>query len=342
MNEKNPRKLLSFVWLVYFPFILSYLIKDQENDFNLSLNDLKIIESYQKAWYFVIFMTIILVVLFLVWFRYNIYLLDNITYILSILLVVYIFYNIINIFTDKNAFLFSKSDIKNIEINKIEEWKIEYLFLYTPFLNYYLYLNKKYNENDKYLLKESIFMYLLLSIFWILWFYFYWAISLFYVILLFIIVRIVSLFLWIDFIPDKLKQFIYSSFDISIFQIFKYIEAIFYYIFNNLLNFLKNKKIVPYIHYVKNIDTFLKTWYELKSILKKPKKFLFLILSYAIFIIYISYLFYASLTSYNIYIYIISLLILSYYIFWNIFYEKKILPLPFLSLIIFYIIRIFK
>lgn len=342
MNEKNPRNLFSLVALIYFPFLISLLTKDSD-DYELSENDIKIINTYKKAWWFMIFMTFAIVILFLISFRYsNLFYLDSIAYFWTILLVIYLFYNIYLIFTDKSALLFSWKDIKEIKVQKVETWNLDYLFLYIPFVNSYRYFLKDYTEKQVYWLKESNLLYLILSIFWIFSIYFPVFLSLFYLLLLFIIIRVISLLFWIDFIPDNLKELIYNSYKNNIFTIFSYVSWPIKYIFINFYQFLKHKPKAPFIKVFKNTEDFLEMEYDFKSILKKPKKFLFLILSYLFLIIYFFYLFYTNLTSFNIYLIYFSLFILVSYFVFKIYLTQKIPVVPFLSCILFYIIKLFQ
>ncbi len=342
MNEKNPRNLFSLVALIYFPFLISVLTKDSD-DYELSENDIKIINTYKKAWWFMIFMTFTIVILFLISFRYSSFLyFDSVAYFWTILLVIYLFYNIYLIFTDKSALLFSWKDVTEIKVQKVESWNLDYLFLYIPFLNSYKYILKDYTENQIYWLKESNLLYLILSVFWILSIYFSIFLSLFYILLLFIIIRVISLLFWIDFIPDNLKEIIYNSYKNNIWTIFSYISWPIKYLFVNFYQFLKKKSKVPFDVIIKNTKVFLETEYDLKTILKKPKKYLFLILSYLIFIIYFSYLFYTNLNSFNIYVIYISLFILISYFILKIYFTKKIPVIPFLTCVMFYLVKLFK
>jgi len=342
MNEKNPRNLFSLVALIYFPFLIPLLTKDS-SDYELSENDMKIIKTYQKAWWFILIMTFIIVLLFLISFRYSNFLyLDSIAYFWSILLVIYLFYNIYLIFSDKSALLFTWKDIAEIDVSKVESWNLDYLFLYIPFVNSYKYFSKDYTEKQIYWLKESNLLYLKLAILWFLSIYFPIFLSLFYLLLLFIIVRVISLLFWIDFISDNLKEIVYNSYKNNIFTVFSYVFWPIKYLFINFYQFLKQKSKLPFHVVIKNTKDFLETEYDLKTILKKPKKYLFLILSYLILIIYFSYLFYINLNSFNIYVIYISLLILISYFIEKIYITKKIPVIPFLTCILFYIVKLFK
>ena len=342
MNEKKSRNLFSLVALVYFPFLISLLIKDSD-DYELSENDVKIIKTYQKAGWFVIIMTFIIVLLFLVSFRYSDLLyLNSISYFLTIFLVVFLFYNIYLIFLDKPALLFSWKEISEIKVSKVETWNLDYLFLYVPFLNTYKYFLKDYTEKQVYWLKESNLLYLILSILWFLAIYFPIFLSLFYLFLLLIIIRVVSLLFWIDFVPDNIKEKIYNSYENNIWTVFAYIAWPIRYISINFYQFLIKKPKMPFNIVMKKTKEFLETEYDLKTILKKPKKYLFLILSYLILFIYFFYLFYINLSSFNIYVIYFSLFILLSYFVFKVYITKKVVVIPFLSCLLFYIIKLFK
>jgi len=342
MNEKNPRNLFSLVALIYFPFLVSVLTKDS-SDYELSENDMEIIKTYQKAWWFILFMTSIIVVLFLISFRYSNFLyLDSIAYFGTILLVVYLFYNIYLIFSDKSALLFSWKEVSEIKVSKVESWNLDYLFLYIPFVNSYKYFLKDYTQQQVYWLKESNLLYLVLAILWVFTIYFSLFFSLFYLLLLFIIVRVISLLFWIDFIPDSLKEIIYNSYKDNIFTVFSYISWPVKYIFVNFYQFLKHKPKVPFNVVIKKTEDFLEEDYNLESILKKPKKYLFLILSYLLLVVYFSYLFYINVNSFNVYVIYVSLIILISYFVLKIYITKKVSVIPFLTCIMFYIVKLFK
>jgi hypothetical protein len=49
IQTPNHTKLFSIIALVFFPFLVSFLLKDSKSDYDLSENDIKIINSYKKA-----------------------------------------------------------------------------------------------------------------------------------------------------------------------------------------------------------------------------------------------------------------------------------------------------
>jgi len=105
---------------------------------------------------------------------------------------------------------------------------------------------------------------------------------------------------------------------------------------------LKHKIKVPFNIVMKNTENFLEEEYNIESILKKPKKYLFLILSYLLLVVYFSYLFYINVNSFNVYVIYVSLIILISYFVLKIYITKKVSVIPFLTCIMFYIVKLFK
>ena len=340
--EKNPRKLLSLVALIYFPFIINFLIDDSQQDYNLSDDDVKFIKTYQKAWYFLIAWTIITVILFMLSFYYNIYLLNAITNILVIFFIIYVFVNIFVIFSDKPAILFTNNDVKKLNINKVGSWNVFYILSYLPFVNFYLYSWKNYTQEQEYWLKESSLLYFIWAFVWILSMFFAWFIGLFYFILFFVIVRSVSLFFGIDFIPDSIKNLVYISYEDNPLEILSYFCAFIHYIFYSLYLLLKWKKLDNYWKYLYKVKINIKQTYELNSILKKPKKYLYLFLSYVVFILIFVYLAYQSWYSFYTFVYLFSLIIFLSYIVIVYYNHKKIVFLPVITPSIFIILKQFR
>ena len=331
MTERNPRKLLSLVALIYFPFIISFLVEDSQQDYNLSDDDIKFIKTYQKAWYFLIVWTIITIILFILSFYYNIYILNLITNILVIFFLIYVFVNIFMIFSDKPAILFTSNDVKNLNINKVSSWNVFYILSFLPFVNFYLYSWKNYTQEQEYWLKESSLMYFLWSFVWILSMFFTWLVGLFYFILLFVIIRSVSLFFGVDFIPDSIKNLVYTSYEDNPLELFSYFCAFIYFIFHSLYLLLKWKKLYDYWKYLYKVKNNIKQTYELNSILKKPKKYLYLILSYVVFIIIFVYLLYQAWYSFYAFVYLFSLIVFLSYIVIVYYNHKKIVFLPMIT-----------
>ncbi len=341
MTEQNPRKLLSLVALIYFPFIISFLTKDSQDEYSLDENDMKIILTYQKAWYFLIVWTIITIILFILSFYYSFNILWFLTNILVIFFLLYLFLNIFMIFSDKAAILFTSDDIKKININKVNSWNIFYILSYLPFVNFYLYSSKNYSQEQEYWLKEATLLYFIWSFIGLLSMFFSWFIWFFYFILLFVIIRSMSLFFGVDFFPDSFKKYIYNSYKETPIELFSYICALFYFLFHSLYLLLKWKRLLYYWKYLYITKNALQKKYELNSILKKPKKYISLILSYIVFIILFVYLLYKAWQSFYTFVYIFSIFIFVSYIVIIYYNNKKITPIPIITSSLSYIVNKF-
>lgn len=331
MTEQNPRKLLSLVALIYFPFIVSFLIEGSKQEYNLSEDDMKFILTYQKAWYFLIAWTILTAILFILSIYYDIYMLSLIINIVILFFIVYVFVNIFLIFSDKPAVLFTSSDVKNLNINKVQSWNIFYILSYLPFVNFYLYNWKNYTKEQEYRIKEASLIYFKWAIVWILSMFFIWLVNIFYFILFFLIIRSVSLFFGVDFIPESIKKLIYTSYDDNPLEIVSYFCAFIYYISNSLYLLLRWKKLDDYGKYLYKVRNNIKQTYEMISILKKPTKYLYLILSYIVFIILLTYLFYQAWYSFYPFVYLFSLIIFISYVVIVYYNQKKIVFLPIIT-----------
>lgn len=344
MTEKNNnllKELFSLVALI-FPFFVFYLLDDPENDYNLSENDITFIKNYKKAWYFVVSWVLFTIIFFVISFYTNISILVSISTISVVILALYIFVNIFFIFAGKNAILFKKTDFKNLDINKVNSWNIFYILAYLPFINFYLYNWKKYTQEEEYRLKEASLFYLIWSVIGIISIFFSWFLVLFYFILFFIIIRSISLFFGIDFFPDDAKKFVYSSYEDNPLEIFAYFCAFIYYILNSLYLFFRWKKLADYWKYLYKTKKSFKNTYEFNYILKKPKKYLYLILSYMVFILIFAYLLYKSWYSFYTFVYLFSLFIFASYIIIIYYNHKKLVFLPILTSSISLIVSKFR
>lgn len=343
MTEKIPRKLLSLIALIFFPFIVHLLLKWEQNDYELDKDDLLIIDSFKKAWYFVIFSTALSISLFVVSFYYSIDLLWNVNIFLMLTIIAYICYNVFRIFSNKQAILFSSAEIQDLNINKVESMNFEYILTYLPLLSTYKYFSKTYTKEQEYRVKESNFLYF---IWWIVAFLAIFLNSLFmifYIFLLFIIVRSISLFFWVDFMPDYVKKLIYESYEISPYELFAFFCASLSYIFVNLSRFIRSKRLVSYSKLLNHSKENLRHTYKLWSVLKNPKKYLFLFISYIVFILIMSYYIYFSLYSFAIFVHLFWIIILcSYFILNYYFNENTLLTIPILTPLVRFIIKKFN
>lgn len=342
MTEKTPRKLLSLVALIYFPFIVPLLLKWEQNDYNLDENDIIFINSFKKAWYLVIFLTIVTIILFCVSFYYSIDLIWNISFFATLALVLYVFYNVFLIFSNKQALLFTNADIKDLNVNKVESMNFEYILTYVPFLSTYKFFTKTYTKEQEYRVKEANLFYFIWGIiaFWAI--FSYSLFSLFYVFLLFILVRAISLFFWVDFLPDSIKKIIYESYKNSPYELFAFFCAFVAFCAVNTVRFVQGKKNTPYLKFLHQIKENLIQTYELNSVLKNPKKYLFLILSYLLLFLILAYYIYVSIYSFSIFVYLFWIAVLSSYFILNYYTNKTVLTIPILTPIIKFIVKKFN
>ena len=332
-TEQNPRKLISLVALIYFVFVVNLLIKWNEKDFELNESDVYVINTYKKAWYIVWLFTFVIIILFAVSIRFSFVWLSYTIYVLLTVLIWYIFYNIYLIFSDKEAFIFTKGNLKAVSVNKVESGNMDYLFLYLPFLNFFLFVKKQFSEKQSYWLKESNLLYFLLATTGFFALFFSSFINIFYIILWFIIVRVVSLFFWIDFIQDNIKEKIYNLYNTNPVEIFAYLCALFHFFLWNIYLLIKWKKTLEYGRYLYNVKEMVKISFDIKSILKKPKKYLFLILSYVVLIVLLWYLIYKWYHSFT-YLYLFAIILFAYYLLLPVYIDKKLYFLPFISWIL--------
>jgi len=344
MTENNQietskfRELYSIVALLFFAPIVNYVLEPK----NLTENDIKIINTYKKAWYFVWFLVLIVIVSLILFLKFNYDILGYIAYWTIIFIVIYIFWNIKLIFTGKAALLFSSKELQKIEIKSVKAGKIDYILLYLPFINEYLFQTKKYTQEQAYWLKESVFLYFILGIIGVISIFFPNFISIFFMIVFLIIGRSVSLFFWIDIVPDNVKAIIYNSFEKRSIELFAYICAAIKTIFYNILLLVSGKKTNNYGYYLHKAKDFLQKEYEIKSILKKPKKYLSIILAYLLITIFVAYLIYKSFYSFNPYLYLFSTILFASYIYLASYITKKLYNLPIISGILSKILKAFN
>ncbi len=168
--------------------------------------------------------------------------------------------------------------------------------------------------------------------------FFYPLYNLFYLILLIIIVRFVSLFVGVDF--PVIRQFVNNLYEKFPQEILIYLEAGLYYLVNNLFLVIKWKTTVPYKVYFEQIKKFYLQGYQIENILKKSKKYLFLVLSYLVAIFFFWWILWKNLVWVD-YVVVFSVLWVSYYLFLAIFIERKVYSIPLISLLIFYILKKF-
>ena len=327
---KNQAKWFAFVWLVFFPFLVNWSLKDEGYDLNWE--EKKFINSYKQIGWLILFGLFVTVILYVIgiWFKLDyLFSLANLVLLLSFS---FLFVHIFLLFSGKPPLMMKDLSV-NIETTKVDSFDINLLFAYVPFLNYYLLLTNKAKYLDH--LKQANMLYFLLFLIWVLSLYFPLE-NLFYFVLFIIIVRGVSLFMWIDIsyfnFLAKYRKFPY--------EVLVYVEAGFYFLVNNLFLVLKNKSTVPYKVYVDQIVDFYLKGFEFNKVLKKIKKYLFLHISYAVFLFFVLFNIWNSWAWEN-YIAIFSLVWFAYYFILPCWVEAKLYPLPFISLITFYILKKF-
>lgn len=341
-NEKNVKNLICIVALIYFPFVVNSLIKDYKSDkdlnddywydeYNLTKEDLEMIRTYKKAWYFMIIFTLILAVLFWIYWFYSFTVLYYINNILLILVIFYLFYNLFLIFSDNKALLFTKWDVKNINVSKVNSWNVQYVFSYFPFMNFYLFSSKNYPEEQDYRLRESNFIYLIWSLIGILSFFINWFLFLFYIILFFVLIRVLSLLFGFDFLPDFVKKNIYKSYNKNPLEIFVYLSAWFSFIFENFFIYLKKKKTFNYNYFVERSKKNAQLNLEIKNLLKNWKKNIYFILSYIVFVWIIFFLLWQTFNTQYVVIYWFSIFILLWYFLIQYLNNKKLVFIPIIS-----------
>lgn len=333
MTEKktNIVSLFSFVWFVFFPFVVSWLMSDE---YELSNEEKDFISSYRKLWWLNIIIVLLLILAYSFSFYFDVLFLVPFLNLFLVLFFIYLFINIYFIFSNKKPFAPNSFDLK-LEVDKVKSWDLALVYLYLPFVNFYLLVSKKYSKDEEYYLKESNLLSFVLFLIWFLSYYFDFY-ALFYLLVFMIIFRAISLFLWLNFF--RLKDLFYNTFP---YEILLYLEALLYYIFHNLLQVIKWKRISSYKTYLHWINEFYSKSYDLDNILKKPKKYVFLFISYVIYIWYFWLILWNSLFLMNGYYLTFSVLGLLLYIIMPVVLNKKLYPLPFISLITFYILKKF-
>ena len=337
-NKNNVRNAFSFIWLVFFPFVVSWLLVDK-NEYNLSEDDLKFINSYKSLGWLNIVLVLISVFLFIVsaYFNLNILVLiaEFLLFIVFLIIIIHIFF----IFSSKFP-LFSSNYEINFNFKKVDSGS-EYIFYYFPFLSYYLwmeyvFLGKKMDFVR--LVKEANLLYFFLFLFAFFVYFFNDFIYIFYLLLIFIILRVLWLIFGVDFRLFNFEK-AYSKFP---YEVFAYLEGLVYFFVNWLINVVRWKKIASYSKYVNQIKNYYVTWYDIHITLKKLKKYLFLHLSYLIFVLFCIYSFYQAFLGFdNIIVIIFGIVGLFYIFILPVVISKKIFPLPFVSLILYFLLKKF-
>jgi len=336
-NKNNIRNAFSFIWLVFFPFVVSWLLSDK-SEYELSEDDVKFIRSYQKVGWFDIFFAILAMVLFFLSFYLNLSILSFIAELIIFLVFLNILVHIFFIYSNKYPLFTQKAKLNFVTL---ERWSSSYFFYYLPFVNYYIWLKYAFLwEKLEWVevLKESNLIYFILFLLWLLVYFFPSFIYVFYLVLILIVVKVLWLFFWINFKWINLTN-LFSKFP---YEILAYIEWFFYFLLKNLFFILKWKQVIPYHKYVSQIKLYYSNWYDLNLTLKKFKKYLFLHLSYLILISFFGYVIFDTINGfYNIIVICFWVLWLLYIFVLPLVLLKKVFPLPFISLLLYTILKKF-
>jgi len=327
--KNNQAKLLALVGLIFFPFVAKWLMKDEWYDLNNT--EIKFVNFYINLGWLILLLIFISIVVYVVGIIYMIDYFLLIWKIIFILAFIVLFVWLFNLFKNKTLEL----DLNYAENFLIkEEWfDFNILVAYFPLINYYLLFTNKVDKKYEIYFKE-----------WILWYFILFLaglidISFFYLILFLLILRSVGLFFGLNisiikFFVDKL----YVA--EKPWGFFAYIEAWFYYIVINLFLVLKWKKTISYTTFLQDIEDFYSKCIDTDKILKYPKKYLFLILSYLGLITFVFYNIYLFFISYLPYSFEFSVLGIWFYFFLPL-VNKKLCTLPLISRFLFYILKSF-
>lgn len=194
IQKKNEFALCS---IMFFSPLIHYQLK--KDNYWLSEDDKSFIMWYIKYWYLIIWILLLNFVLSIYNLLHNLNILHIIINIINILLVLLVLLWMILIFS--NVYIFQKNTLI-LDFKKIRKWNLNILLEYLPILNYYFRYNKQKDIKSYWWLKESI---IVTTFFILIWLF---ANSIFLIILfiLFYIIRIATLFWWIDFVSDDFKE----------------------------------------------------------------------------------------------------------------------------------------
>ncbi len=274
MNENKinitNRHIASFV-AVLLPFLAYSIIKDE--NFELSSTDKKIVISYIKLWWFFwILLSVVIVTGVISYFSIGLIwkIIGFVYEIMLVVLIVFLIVVIFSIFSEKSINLFNiefDNNTKSVSVNKI--------ILFIPGYNFYLWY-KDLNLKKDYWLKESIFWWFMIMIFWnsILWF----------ILLLFLIVRLVLLSFGIDILSSRFKNKILNSFNVNPEEVFAYLVGGIGYLWYKFFKF----KYISYLEIVNNLKRKYAMVYNFQELKKDSNKFICLLIqNFAVFLILI-------------------------------------------------------
>jgi hypothetical protein len=224
IQKKNEFALCS---IMFFSPLIHYQLK--KDNYWLSEQDKFFIMWYIKYGYIVISILILNILLSI----YNLW--SNSSYIsttidiINILLVLLVILWMILIFS--NIYIFQKNTVV-LDFKKIQSWNLNILLEYLPILNYYFRYNKQKDIKSYWWLKESI----VVTTFFILSVLFINSLFLIILFILFYIIRIATLFGWIDFISDNFKEKLDNIFNKNPEEIYGYIKWIVLFSIEKIVN----------------------------------------------------------------------------------------------------------
>lgn len=326
--EKNitNRHIVSFIALI-LPFLAYTFLND--NNFNLTQEDKKVIKFYIKLWWFfrillIITATLWIISYFTIWTFWKLF---GLVYQFSILvLILFLIVFIFNIFSWKDYNISSLSlDDKNNESQSVND-----IIFFIPWYNFYLrykYLLSWSSISLVWykvsLLKESVFWWFLIMILG--------NNILSLLLLLVLIIRVVLLLFWIDILSNNIKNKILNFFKTNPEEILSYLVWIFFLI----LYYFQGKKIA-YSDIVENLKLKYSKTYLIKDLKKDIGKFvcitsqnifIFVLIIYSIVQVLriIDYLFWLN---FGITLLFIFILISRYLILW---YQWVLIRIPVLD-----------
>lgn len=279
---------------------------NNNEDFDFDDNEKSFIISYIKVWYIIDLFWIGIIALkilslFSWWFVWGI--LNFVVYVSTLLLLFLIIYCIYLIFLDRPTSLFiGASKMTN---RTIKSWNMFYFVVYLPILNYIYYNKTEITPWNAYWFKESILLTYLLIISGIFTYFEEWFLFtyIFSFLLFVIILRMISLLAWIDFVPEKYKEYLYHTFKKNPDELFAYIIGPIQYLIKNITVIFSWKEVGSTIN--NYIDSSKKTFSESYTY-TQAKSNLILATSYIIVFSILIYLLYqtANLPNIDKYIYI--------------------------------------
>ncbi len=326
-EEKNEfkienRHIRSLVCIMFFPRIVHFLIRS--NDYELSNEDKNFIKWYIKYWFIILIIILFAIVFWVLSVMTNLLpsIFSLISKILTFIWIAMIITWIFMIFSEKSILQW-KTQIK---YKKIESWNIDLIFYYIPIYNIYLWYSNP-NMSQYWWIKESI-------IFWYLWAIIVLltqSIWLWFLLLIFLFIRIVSVIWWIDFIHDKYKEKADKFFEKNPEEIFAYIKWPIIFLYNKLISWWKYT--VKWI--IEEIEQNKKEYSNIKNIEYTTNKAILIqqkeiVWEYILLIIFLYFIFNNLLLFIQTNIYWNILILAFIFIIWRFIVSLYIKKLPFI------------